>query len=89
MSDPITYTQALYWALRSTKKFDFNEHDYFWRIGARVLQDLEIAYPLQNTATTLYGINVEIDFVDLENIRLYEDITFKIGEIKKIEDIKE
>lgn len=80
MSDPICYINALYWALRSTKKLNFNEKDYFWKIGVRVLQDLSVAYPFENTAITLFGIIVEIDYIDPENIRLYEDITFTIGE---------
>lgn len=82
MTDIITYIQAVYWALRSSRKINFNEDDYFWKIGVRFLKDLEMTYPLENTVTMLYGIKVEIDYINPENIRLYEDITYKIGEVE-------
>ena len=81
--------RGLYSALRSTKREKFDEDDYFWKIGARVLEELEVPYSDQvyhltkreeGVAPTLYGIKIQVDYIDLDNIRLYEDITYKIGE---------
>lgn len=76
--------QAMYKALRLYKE-DFNEDDYFWRIGIKVFNELtpqyrHLLYREEGETPTLYGISVEIDYINIENIRLYEDITYKIGE---------
>ena len=83
----IVFLRAMYGALRATKRENFDENDYFWKIGVKVLKELEtqcsnymyyLLHGKEGVSPTLYGIRVEIDYVDVDSIHLYEDITYKI-----------
>ena len=81
--------QALYISLRNEKRDNFREEDYFWRLGTAIMDELktvdsvyarELLFPSKDEIPTLYGIRVEPDYKNPDNIRLYEDITYTIGE---------
>lgn len=86
--DPISFTQILYNTLRACRP-NYNANDYKWKIGALVIGKLERRYNndffIINTdeKTTLYGIDVEIDYLNPYNIQLFEDITNKIAVDKR------
>lgn len=81
----ISFTQILYTALRANRP-NYNANNYKWRIGAAVIGELERQYNNfycfsinTNEKKTLYGIDVEIDYLNPYNIQLFEDITNKIA----------
>ena len=95
MIDRQMYIQALYTTLRNEKRDKFKTDDYFWRLGINVMNELnsvhslyarDLLFPLPDEIPTLYGIRVEMDIVNPDNIRLYEDITYTIGDHKGVEE---
>ena len=82
--DLMQYLYALYSTLRNCRR-DYDASDYKWKIGVNIIVEIEIinttGYTLLNTATRkqLFGIDVEIDYENADNIQLYEDITKKIA----------
>lgn len=86
--EPIPFTQVLYNTLRACRPY-YNANDYKWKIGAVVIDELERQYNNNLFAInidekkTLYGIDVEIDYLNPYNIQLFEDITNKIAVDKR------
>ena len=81
--NPIPFIQALYLSLRKSRP-NYNANYYKWRLGAAVLGEFERQYNNLfainiSEKTTLYGIDVEIDYLNPYNIQLFEDITNKIA----------
>lgn len=78
--EPIPFTQILYTALRANRP-NYNANNYKWRLGAVVICEFEsrynnIAYKINtDEKIKLYGIDVEIDYLNQYNIQLFEDIT--------------
>jgi hypothetical protein len=60
----------------------FDDNDYKWILGVRVVRDLEYlthsAYIDASDIRTLFGIVVEIDYHNPNNIQLWENITNKL-----------
>lgn len=64
----------------------FSSDDYKWILGAKVVHDLEMTQHLSyymhaaeiGEHSTLFGIPVEIDYYNPENVQLWENITDKI-----------
>lgn len=61
----------------------FKREDYKWILGARVINDISISNDLVMTACqdcprTLYGIVVEADYANPNNVQLWENITNKV-----------
>lgn len=77
------YLYALYYTLRVMKGREFNDDDYIWRLGSKVIDKLGLGniYTILslNEPKFLYGIKIEIDYINSYNIQLFEDITNKIG----------
>lgn len=82
MNNTLDYLTALIHTLQEMRGRDFRPEDYKWRLGVKVLRDIDlrafnafinIAEPLY-----LYGIVVEIDYINPNNVQLFEDITNKI-----------
>ena len=79
----IELTQLLYQSLRKSRQF-FNLKDFKWRLGTDILKELNGNNELfdgkyGDTVKTLYGIDIEIDYANPRNLRLFEDITSKLG----------
>lgn len=88
------YTQILYYALRQCRP-NYNANEYKWRIGTAVMYELDsfykagIAYSMifnREEKPTLYGIEVEVDYENPDNLQLFEDITNKIAVKKSPEE---
>jgi hypothetical protein len=68
------------WRYRST----FNPDDYKWVLGVKVIHDLEISQHYSYIAKcayeniVLFGIPVEVDVINPDNVQLWENITDKI-----------
>ena len=61
----------------------FNEEDYIWRLGAKVIQNIELSTEyimaeFPDRPRTLFGIVVELDYRNPYNVQLWENITNKI-----------
>lgn len=61
----------------------FKREDYKWILGVRVINDINISNALVMTACqdcprTLYGIVVEADHANPNNVQLWENITNKV-----------
>ena len=74
--------QTLFQLLRKNRPF-FHANDYKWKLGIDILKELGMndevfQSKLTCTVATLYGIDIEIDYLDPRNIRLFEDITNKL-----------
>ena len=61
----------------------FKREDYKWVLGVRVINDIDTSmdfirsiYP--NQLRTLFGIVVEADYHDPDNVQLWENITNKV-----------
>lgn len=78
--------KMIYWNLRKMKEQNqqiFCENEYKWVIGYQIAGQLKITKNIFTAeriaeAIFLFGIEVEIDHLNPDNIRLYEDITNKI-----------
>lgn len=79
------YLETLYHTLREIKHRNFesfNSNEYKWKLGveiADILKILDDKAVIQEKTQYLFGIEVEIDYENLCNIQLYEDITNKIA----------
>lgn len=63
--------------------YTFRESDYRWRLGIAVLSDLQIKnriYMRQefDTVPMLFGIAVDVDYVNPDNVQLWENIVNKL-----------
>lgn len=61
----------------------FKREDYKWVLGVRVINDIDNSneftrYIYPDQARTLFGITVEADFHNPNNIQLWENITNKV-----------
>lgn len=71
-------------ACRSRKLgFPFRKEEYKWILGIKILEELkmktcELTVEIPEGPMTLFGIAVEIDHENPNNIQLWEDITNKI-----------
>ncbi len=76
----------LYYIASMARKRDFNNREIFnsnnykWVLGIKVASDaLKAAntylYKDSSEAMTLFGIRVEIDYVNPENVKLWKDVT--------------
>lgn len=78
--------KMIYWNLRKMKEQNqqiFCENEYKWVIGYQNAEELSITknmFTAKRIAEEifLFGIEVEIDHLNPDNIRIYEDITNKI-----------
>ena len=69
------YTRAI------LEDVDFYTQKYLWRLGAYVLNNIEVACNLifnSDGPTTLFGIVVEPDYVNPYNIQLWKNITEEV-----------
>lgn len=77
----ISYLESLYHTLREIKHQNlesFNSNKYKWKLGAEIVNELKMLdeeVVSQEKTLYLFGIEVEIDYKNLRNIRIYEDIT--------------
>lgn len=76
--------EALYYTLRQMKGQNYRSEDYNWRLGTKVISELKLSNYLINTSTIgepmfLFGLNVEVDYINPYNVQLFEDITNKIA----------
>lgn len=82
--EPIPFTLVLYNTLRECRP-NFNASEYKWKLGAAVIVgitrqfDRNLFLINETEKRTLYGIDVEIDYLNPYNIQLFEDITNKIA----------
>lgn len=78
--EPIPFTQVLYNTLRECRP-NFNASEYKWRIGTEIISTFHNNITVINPSEkrTLYGIDLEIDYLNPYNIQLFEDITNKIA----------
>ena len=82
--EPIPFTQVLYNTLRECRP-NFDASEYKWRLGAAVIGEFKRQFDSnlfiinETEKRTLYGIDVEIDYLNPYNIQLFEDITNKIA----------
>lgn len=85
------YIQITYHTLINTKGVEYNANNYKWLLGACVVDGLiaDTKYLTNNPTTynTLFGIKVDIDYANPYEIKLYEDITNKIGIKVKLEEV--
>lgn len=61
----------------------FNRDDYKWVLGIKVVNELENRNEIYRSAIypeqpTLFGIVVDVDFKNPDNIQLWENITNKL-----------
>ena len=76
-----SFVGILYRTLRQVKGFNYHAEDYKWRFGQAVIDEYigDIRQPNAFEIATLYGIEVEIDYKNPNNLQLFEDITNKIA----------
>lgn len=88
------YVQILYYTLRQCRP-NYNANEYKWKIGAAVMYKLDSFYKAgiahqiifnREEKPTLYGIEVEVDYENPDNLQLFEDITNKIAVKKSPEE---
>ena len=78
----INYAYKLYRALLLNRP-NFNSDEYRWRLGTNIVYKYasmvyHSAVIRKDEIPTLYGIKVELDYENPDNVKLYEDITNKI-----------
>lgn len=82
MDSTIEYLSALYYTLREMKRESYKPEEYKWRLGVKVIRDIDLlafnAFINRDEPLYLYGIVVEIDYTNPNNVQLFEDITNKI-----------
>jgi hypothetical protein len=82
MDTTIEYLNALYHTLREMKGLCYQPEKYKWRLGVKVLRDIDLrafnAFTNKIEPLYLYGIVVEVDYTNPNNVQLFEDITNKI-----------
>ena len=96
-NNTIDYITVLYNTLRETKKENYKPEEYKWRLGFKVIQDIDLftfnVFKSENAPIYLYGIVVEMDYINPSNIQLFEDITNKIaidyGDIIKLDKLEQ
>ena len=74
--------QALFIALQEEYP-NFQTNDFIWRLGTETLKELGFDEELFEskytyTIATLFGISIEVDFLNPNNLQLLWDITEKI-----------
>ena len=83
MDSTIEYLSALYYTLREMKRESYKPEEYKWRLGVKVIRDIDLrAFNIFiniDEPLYLYGIVVEKDYINPDNVQLFEDITNKIG----------
>ena len=84
--DNMVYLELLYRTLRA-KRPRYSCHNFFWKLGTNVISELELKmrplYYMENESKIdlsdenhrLFGIRVETDYNNPDNIQLFEDIT--------------
>jgi hypothetical protein len=82
MDSTIEYLNALYYTLREMKRESYKPEEYKWRLGVKVIRDIDLqAFNIFiniDEPLYLYGIVVEKDYTNPNNVQLFEDITNKI-----------
>ena len=77
--EPKQFLQIIYNTLRACRP-NYNANDYKWRLGVKVIGEFYNLFVINtNEKRTLYGIDVEIDYLNPYNLQLFEDITNKIA----------
>lgn len=88
------FIKILYFTLRQCRP-NYNPKEYKWRMGAKVMYELDSLYKTgiansiifnRDEKPTLYGIDVEVDYENPDNLQLFEDITNKIAVKKSPEE---
>lgn len=89
----IEYINALYDTLRTLKGREYKAEDYKWKLGAKVIYDIqphEFTHKTANEKMTMFGIEVEIDYINPNKLQLFEDITNKVSipysDYKEVDD---
>lgn len=78
------YLEKLYFTLRdmkAQKREYFNQSEYKWVLGADIIRELGLRDRFiisKKEPIFLFGIVVEIDYCNIYNVRILEDITNKI-----------
>ena len=73
--------RMIYFAARSEPAF--NKNNYFWKLGVDVIRDLGFLnlldqihdLNLDEDVAQLFGIDVDVDYVNTSTIRLFKDVT--------------
>lgn len=80
-NDTMQYLNAIYYTLRKMKQNSFRTEDYKWKLGSKIVNEILPIHVNVNTTEkrTLFGIDVEIDFENPDNLQLFEDITNKVS----------
>lgn len=64
---------------------DYNKGEYKWKLGVGLIQKIEHEFAFfryvdcTGVKNTLFGMEIEIDYLDPFNIQIFEDITDKIA----------
>ena len=65
--------------LAKQKDIHYRADDYKWKIGAKILSEISSKDLLfrvsSDTKPQLFGIDVEIDYVNPENVQLWKNVT--------------
>lgn len=87
MDKTIEYLRVLYYTLREMKGQNFSSEEYKWRLGTRILNDIDVkAYNFlakKQEPIYLFGIVVEVDYYNPDNVQIFEDITNKIASYQR------
>ena len=83
----LTHLKIVYYTLRQMKQQNRENYDpdeYKWNLGIKVIGIInsESMKPIElssDEAPTLFGIKVDINYVNPNNLQLFEDITNKIS----------
>ncbi len=78
MNNTLDYLTALFFTLQKMRGRDFKHEDYKWKIGAKVLEEARLEPPFMMKKPTIFGIELEIDYENPNNVQIFEDITNKI-----------
>lgn len=85
--------EKIYKDLRASRP-DYNKDEYKWRLGVAFINKIEHEFDLfryvdcTGVKHTLFGIEVEIDYLNPWIVQIFEDITDKIAVCKKEENTK-
>ena len=86
------YLEKLYFTLRdmkAQKRENFNQNEYKWVLGADVISELHLRDRFiisEKEPIFLFGIVVEIDYCNIYNVQIFEDITDKIGIKREVDN---
>jgi hypothetical protein len=81
--DVINFLHQLVWALERMKGREYRTNDYKFKLGVKIVEEVcmydVFKVDALNEPLYIYGIEVEIDYKNVTNIQIFEDITNKIA----------